>query len=71
MKYEWIEKDVESIKKLNELLVLRLSDACELLMVKVSGPPHRSTRRHTVGDAKKLLMMAVCSLCRVLASNLD
>ncbi|CAG8593522.1 10791_t:CDS:2 [Funneliformis caledonium] len=83
IKYEWIEKDVESIKKVNEifmsnighckidLLVLRLSDASKLLMVEVSGPPHKSTKRHTVGDVKKLLMMAICSLCRILANNLD
>ncbi|CAG8784731.1 24015_t:CDS:1, partial [Gigaspora rosea] len=83
IKYEWIEKDVESIKKINkifmsdinhrktDLLVLRLSDAIELLKIEVSGPPYKSTKRHTVGDAKKFLTMAVCSLCRILSDNLD
>jgi len=66
IKYEWIEKDVDSIKKVNkifmsninqqktDLLVLRLSDASELLKIEVSGPPYKSTKRHTVGDAKKI-----------------
>ncbi|GES80129.1 hypothetical protein GLOIN_2v1787785 [Rhizophagus clarus] len=54
VKYEWIERDVKSIKE-----------------IEVSGPPYKSTERHTVDDAKKLLMMAVCSLCRILADNLD
>jgi hypothetical protein len=83
VKYEWIEKDVESIKEVNKIfmsninrrktdvLVLRLSDMNELLKIEVSGPPYKSTKRHTVGDAKKLLMMAVCSLCRMLSDNLD
>ncbi|CAI2178662.1 12915_t:CDS:2 [Funneliformis geosporum] len=70
VKYEWIEKDVESIKEVNkifmsninhrktDLLVLRLSDASELLKIEVSGPPYKSTKRHTVDcpieDAKKV-----------------
>ncbi|CAG8660516.1 19539_t:CDS:2, partial [Dentiscutata erythropus] len=53
------------------LLILRLSDARELLNVEVSGPPYRSTKKHTVGDIKKLLIMAICNLCRLLGNNLD
>lgn len=79
----WVEKDVRSIKEANimfmgnigerkaDLLILRLSDARELLNVEVSGPPYRSTKKHTVGDIRKLLVMAVCSLCRLLGNNLD
>ncbi|CAG8546991.1 7857_t:CDS:2 [Cetraspora pellucida] len=83
IKYMWIEKDVRSIKDANDmfmsnigerktdLLILRLSDARELLNVEVSGPPYRSTKKHSVGDVKKLLMMAICNLCRLLGNNLD
>ncbi|RIB18564.1 hypothetical protein C2G38_2142062 [Gigaspora rosea] len=83
IKYMWIEKDVRSIKDANDmfmsnigerktdLLILRLSYARELLNVEVSGPPYRSTKKHTVGDIKKLLMMAICNLCRLLGNNLD
>jgi len=83
VKYMWVEKDVRSIKEANimfmgnigerkaDLLILRLSDARELLNVEVSGPPYRSTKKHTVGDIRKLLVMAVCSLCRLLGNNLD
>ncbi|RGB32388.1 hypothetical protein C1646_743887 [Rhizophagus diaphanus] len=59
VKYMWVEKDV------------RLSDARELLNVEVSGPPYRSMKKHTVGDVKKLLIMAICSLCRLLGNNLN
>ena len=54
-----------------DLLVLRLSDATEILHVEVSGPPYKPEKKHTVGDAKKLLMMAICNLCRILANNFD
>ncbi|CAG8564851.1 14239_t:CDS:2 [Acaulospora morrowiae] len=50
--------------------VYELSDARELLNVEVSGPC-RFTKKHTVGDIKKLLVMAICSLCRLLGNNLD
>ena len=33
-------------------LILRLSDARELLNVEVSEPPYRSTKKHTVDDVK-------------------
>ncbi|CAG8622063.1 1827_t:CDS:2, partial [Ambispora leptoticha] len=58
-KYMWLEKDVRSIKEANvmfasnfgerktDLLILRLSDARELLNVEVSEPPYRSTKKHT------------------------
>ncbi|PKY45430.1 hypothetical protein RhiirA4_443732 [Rhizophagus irregularis] len=83
IKYMWLEKDVRSIKEANimftsnfgerktDLLILRLSDARELLNVEVSGPPYRLTKKHTVGDVKKLLIMAICSLCRLLGNSLD
>ncbi|CAG8579517.1 13471_t:CDS:2 [Funneliformis mosseae] len=83
VKYMWLEKDVRSIKEANimftsnfgerktDLLILRLSDARELLNVEVSGPPYRLTKKHTVGDVKKLLIMAICSLCRLLGNSLD
>ncbi|CAG8579992.1 13413_t:CDS:2, partial [Acaulospora morrowiae] len=83
VKYMWVEKDVRSVKEANfmfmgnigerktDLLILRLSDAREFLNVEVSGPPYRSTKKHTVGDIKKLLVMAICSLCRLLSNNLD
>ncbi|CAG8719461.1 18612_t:CDS:2, partial [Racocetra persica] len=70
IRYEWIEKDVKSIRdarnmfainirtRKTDLLVLRLSDATEILHVEVSGPPYKPEKKHTVGDAKKLLMMA-------------
>ncbi|CAG8620608.1 4427_t:CDS:10, partial [Ambispora gerdemannii] len=83
VKYEWIEKDVKTLKdasnmfainvraRKTDLLVLRLSDATEILHVEVSGPPYKPEKKHTVGDAKKLLMMAICNLCRILANNFD
>nr|CAG8477317.1 10514_t:CDS:2 [Entrophospora candida] len=83
VKYEWIEKDVRSVKEAGrmfainiksrktDLLVIRLSDATEILHVEVSGPPFKADKKHTIGDIKKLLMMAVCNLCRILASNFD
>ncbi|CAG8698669.1 29976_t:CDS:10 [Racocetra persica] len=60
IEYEWIEKVVRSIK-----------DATEILDIEVSGPPFNSTKKHTVGDAKKLLLLSVCSLCKILANNFD
>ncbi|RIB13486.1 hypothetical protein C2G38_1728632 [Gigaspora rosea] len=83
IEYEWIEKVVRSIKGANnifscnmkprktDLLILRLSDATEILDIEVSGPPFNSTKKHTVGDAKKLLLLSVCSLCKILANNFD
>ncbi|CAG8761106.1 21871_t:CDS:2, partial [Cetraspora pellucida] len=82
VKYMWVEKDVRSIKEVNimftsnfgkqktDLLILRLSDARELLNVEVSGPTYKSMKKHMVGDVKKLLMMAICSLCRLLGDRL-
>ncbi|KAF0392236.1 hypothetical protein F8M41_010554 [Gigaspora margarita] len=79
----WIEKDVRSIKEANliftsnfgerkaDLLILRLSDAREFLNVEVSGLPYKSKKKHTVGDVKKLLIMAICSLCQLFGNNLD
>ncbi|CAG8785771.1 14135_t:CDS:2, partial [Cetraspora pellucida] len=70
IKYEWIEKDVRSVKEAGsmfainiksrktDLLVIRLSDATEILHVEVSGPPFKADKKHTIGDIKKLLMMA-------------
>ncbi|CAG8734980.1 31575_t:CDS:2 [Racocetra persica] len=70
VKYEWIEKDVRSVKEAGsmfainiksrktDLLVIRLSDATEILHVEVSGPPFKADKKHTIGDIKKLLMMA-------------
>ena len=54
-----------------DLLILRLSDATEILDIEVSGPPFNSTKQHTVGDAKKLLLISVCGLCRILLNNFD
>src|SRR6185369_46577 len=83
IKYYWIEKNVSSIGEANnmfaedinprktDLLVIRLSDGLEIMNTEVSGPPFKVRREHTVGDAKKLLMMSVCSLCRMLGNNLD
>ncbi|CAG8597816.1 4157_t:CDS:2 [Acaulospora colombiana] len=71
VRYEWIEKDVKSLKEAGkmfainvkarktDLLIMRLSDGREILHIEVSGPPYKPEKRHTVGDAKKLLMMAV------------
>ncbi|CAI2178971.1 7731_t:CDS:2 [Funneliformis geosporum] len=82
IKYEWIEKDIRSIKDANNiflsnmqprksgLLILRLSDATEILDIEVSGP-FNSNKKHTVGNAKKLLPISVCGLCRILANNFD
>ncbi|RIA99768.1 hypothetical protein C1645_730679 [Glomus cerebriforme] len=83
IKYEWIEKNITSIKEANnmfaddigprktDLLVLRLSDGMEVMNTEVLGPPFKATITHTVGDVKKLLMMSLCSLCRILGNNLD
>ncbi|CAG8582263.1 4991_t:CDS:1 [Diversispora eburnea] len=83
IRYDWIEKDVKSLRdasnmfainvrtRKTDLLVLRLSDATEILHVEVSGPPYKLDKKHTVRDAKKLLMMGVCNLCRILANNFD
>ncbi|CAG8477975.1 14318_t:CDS:10 [Funneliformis mosseae] len=79
VKYMWIEKNVRSIKEANimftsnfgkrktDLLILRLSDAREFLNVEVSGPPYRSMKKHTVGDVKKLLMIAISDKRKYLA----
>ncbi|CAG8520840.1 13810_t:CDS:1 [Acaulospora morrowiae] len=81
VRYEWIEKDVKSLKdagnmfainvraRITDLLIMRLSDGREILHIEESGPPYKPEKQHTVGDAKKLLMMAVCNLCRILANN--
>ncbi|CAG8535596.1 4571_t:CDS:2 [Diversispora eburnea] len=45
VKYMWVEKDVRSIKEANTMFM-------ELLNVEVSGPPYRSTKKHT--DAKNV-----------------
>ncbi|CAJ0766117.1 10008_t:CDS:2, partial [Entrophospora sp. SA101] len=83
VKYEWIEKDVKSLRDASnmfmidvrpqkaDLLVLRLTDATEILYIEVSGPPYKPNKKHTVGDAKKLLMIAICNLCRILSNNFD
>ncbi|PKY55772.1 hypothetical protein RhiirA4_548898 [Rhizophagus irregularis] len=83
IKYDWIEKNVTSIREANnmfvddisprktDLLVVRLSDGMEILNTEVSGPPFKATISHTVGDVKKLLMMSICSLCRIFGNNLD
>nr|CAG8451459.1 5081_t:CDS:2 [Entrophospora candida] len=83
VKYEWIEKDVKSLKDASnmfmidvrprkaDLLVLRLTDATEILYIEVSGPPYKPNKKHTVGDAKKLLVMAICNLCSILSNNFD
>ncbi|CAJ0768977.1 3226_t:CDS:2, partial [Entrophospora sp. SA101] len=83
IKYHWIEKIVESISGTNEMFmcdidqrktdisIVRISDEKEILNVEVSGPPSRNTKDHTVGDIKKLLSMAVCSLCCSLGDYLD
>ncbi|CAG8528160.1 5364_t:CDS:2 [Diversispora eburnea] len=49
IKYEWIEKYVRSIK-----------DATEMLDIEISGQPFNSTKKRTVRDAKKLLLIPVC-----------
>ncbi|CAJ0756446.1 18636_t:CDS:1, partial [Entrophospora sp. SA101] len=51
--------------------VVRISDEREILNVEFLGLPFRSTKDHTVGDVKKLLIMAVCSLCYSLGDYLD
>ncbi|CAI2194595.1 12069_t:CDS:2 [Funneliformis geosporum] len=83
IKYDWIEKNVTSIREANnmfavdisprktDLFVVRLSDGMEILNTEVSGPPFKATISHTVGDVKKLLMMSICSLCRIFGNNLD
>ncbi|CAH1762649.1 2234_t:CDS:2 [Entrophospora sp. SA101] len=54
-----------------DLLVLRLIDAMEILYVEVSGSPYKHDKKHTIRDVKKLLVMAVCNLCRILSNNFD
>jgi hypothetical protein len=83
IKYDWIEKDVTSIQEANkmfeedinprktDLLVIRSLDGLEIMNIEVSELPFKVTREHTVGDTKKLLMMSVCSLCRIFRNNLD
>ncbi|CAG8659411.1 27391_t:CDS:2 [Dentiscutata erythropus] len=55
IKYMWLEKDIRSIKEAN------------LMFTKNFG----SKKKHTVGDVKKLLIMAICSLYRLLGNNLN
>lgn len=50
-----------------DLLVMRLTDTTEILHVEVSGPPYKPEKKHTVGDVKKLLMMAVCKYWRTIS----
>ncbi|CAG8455851.1 4893_t:CDS:1 [Funneliformis caledonium] len=84
IRYEQIEKNIiKSIRNVNnifainikiqktDLLVLRLLDITEILHVEVSRPPYKPEKKHTVREAKKLLMIAVCNLCRILANNFD
>ncbi|RUS26985.1 hypothetical protein BC938DRAFT_483866 [Jimgerdemannia flammicorona] len=52
-------------------LILQLSDGREIVNVEVSGPPFKPRGAHTVGDIKKLLMVAVCNLCRLFGNFLD
>ncbi|CAG8522125.1 2525_t:CDS:10 [Cetraspora pellucida] len=54
-----------------DLLILQLSDAVKILDIEVSGPPFNYTKKHTIGNAKKLLLLSVCSLCKILANNFD
>nr|CAG8665332.1 4788_t:CDS:2 [Entrophospora candida] len=70
IKYEWIEKDVASIKGANNMFMDDIN-GIEIMNTEVSGPPFKATQAHTIGDAKKLLMMSVCSLCRIFGNNLD
>ncbi|CAG8671266.1 12580_t:CDS:1, partial [Cetraspora pellucida] len=58
IKYEWIKKDVRSVKETKtmftiniksqktDLLVIRLSDATEILHVEVSRPPFKADKKH-------------------------
>ncbi|CAJ0871094.1 7811_t:CDS:2 [Entrophospora sp. SA101] len=83
IKYDWIEKEVDSIKIANkmfmtqarlrktDLLVTHLVDGKEIVDVEVSGPPYNPQESHTVGDIKKLLMMAVCNLCCIFGNDLN
>ncbi|CAJ0651801.1 9512_t:CDS:2 [Entrophospora sp. SA101] len=83
VKYDWIEKEVDSIKIANkmfmtqarlrktDLLVTHLVDGKEIVDVEVSGPPYNPQESHTVGDIKKLLMMAVCNLCCIFGNDLN
>ncbi|CAG8620561.1 8723_t:CDS:2 [Diversispora eburnea] len=60
VKYEWIEKDVKSVKEAGsmfainvksrktDLLFIRLSDATEIIHVEVSGPPFKADKKHTI-----------------------
>ncbi|CAJ0922745.1 3174_t:CDS:2 [Entrophospora sp. SA101] len=48
-----------------------LIDAMEILYVEVSGSPYKHDKKHTIRDVKKLLVMAVCNLCRILSNNFD
>src|SRR5579871_5745151 len=54
-----------------DLLVICLSDGMEILNTEVSGFPFKVTITHTVGDVKKLLMISICSLCKIFGNNLD
>ena len=54
-----------------DLLILKLSDTTEILYIEVSGPPYNSTKKYTVGDTKKLLLISVCNLCKIFANNFD
>ena len=54
-----------------DLLVIRLSDGLEIMNTEVSEPSFKVTQEHTVRNAKKLLMMSVCSFCQMLGNNLD
>ncbi|PKY41880.1 hypothetical protein RhiirA4_502684 [Rhizophagus irregularis] len=51
VKYEWIEKDVESIKEVNKIFMGNINH--RKTDIEVSGPPYKSTKRHMVGDTKK------------------
>ncbi|RHZ49555.1 hypothetical protein Glove_519g46 [Diversispora epigaea] len=78
-----IEKDVKFLRNASnmftinvrtqktDLLVLRLLDVTEILHVEVFGSLYKLDKKYMVGDAKKLLMMDVCNLCRILVNNFD
>ncbi|CAI2187301.1 16017_t:CDS:2 [Funneliformis geosporum] len=53
-----------------DLLILRLY-ATEILDIVVSRPPFNSTKKHTVEDAKKLLLISVCNLCKIFTHNFN
>ncbi|RHZ49616.1 hypothetical protein Glove_519g60 [Diversispora epigaea] len=74
VKYEWIEKDVRLVKEVKSIftinvksqktnfLIIRLSNATEILHVEISDSSFKMDKKHTISDIKKLLMMAVCNL---------